>query len=638
MHGMRTNPLWAALRVAGSLWFGAMLLTLLLVAMACATVHESTYSAERALTDFYQSWWFQALLGFMALNVAAAVVVRYPFNRRQIGFIITHGSILLILGGALVTQKYGVEGDLVLAEGETGKTIVMRDDALSVVNRSTSARADVRLVSSDFRSVTPVDRPRAAIASLGGARVEIVRFVPDAVASERLVNDNPVPRAAVEFTVAEGQTTRAKWLFDGQTTNVGGQILAFRELPGEEQLQAALAEPAGGPAVGSGVVKAKYKGQSISAPLDDCMKRRVSIGDTGLTLQVTRYFADAVVGPDKRLMESSGQPNNPAIEMEIVGPNGTGRRVAFARFPDFQSKHPSQGTEDLAVTFETTGAVAIAARTEILVASGGIGSYVRRVTTDGSVSQQSVHTGDRIELPGSTGGIVLTRRLDHARVDRIFEPFAGQRENRWPALEVAVTGATSTATLWLEKHRPYPVTIDGTPFELAYSVATMPLGFDVMLNRFTVGRYPGEGRPRSFESQITITDAVSGRSQGRVISMNHPTSFGGFNFFQSSYQMDGRKVVSILSVSRDPGQPIVFTGYVTLILGMITVLATRVSSYRGGPPPSNGRTAGGNGRTVNLLGDASRCMNDGPRVATAWAHAQRTAPVVDERTASAGRR
>ena len=98
------------LRLMSSLWFAAVLLVALLAAMACATVYESMHGTERALWTFYKSWWFELLLALLAVNVAAALVVRYPFSRRQIGFFLTHSGILATLGGALVTKYAGIDG------------------------------------------------------------------------------------------------------------------------------------------------------------------------------------------------------------------------------------------------------------------------------------------------------------------------------------------------------------------------------------------------------------------------------------------------------------------------------------------------------------------------------------------------
>ncbi len=58
--------------------------------------------------------------------------------------------------------------------------------------------------------------------------------------------------------------------------------------------------------------------------------------------------------------------------------------------------------------------------------------------------------------------------------------------------------------------------------------------------------------------------------------MNNPTEYAGCSLFQSTYRTDGPQSVSFLSVSRDPGKPIVFAGYVAVLTGMVLVLGTRM--------------------------------------------------------------
>lgn len=149
-----------------------------------------------------------------------------------------------------------------------------------------------------------------------------------------------------------------------------------------------------------------------------------------------------------------------------------------------------------------------------------------------------------------------------------------------PAVLVEVNADTDTSKMWVQKYRPASVTIDITPYELVFRDKQVPLGFQVTLNRFRIGYYPGERRPRSFESQVTIVERATGRTQGRVISMNHPTKYGGYTLYQSSYRMDGNQTISYLSVVRDPGLPIVFAGYFIIMAGMVVALITRIVDQR----------------------------------------------------------
>jgi len=107
------------------------------------------------------------------------------------------------------------------------------------------------------------------------------------------------------------------------------------------------------------------------------------------------------------------------------------------------------------------------------------------------------------------------------------------------------------------------------------------LPFAVRLDDFQIDVYPGTQRPAMFRSRVTVRDA-SGAELPAVIQMNHPLSHGGYRFFQSSYQIQGGREMSILSVSKDPGQPIVFWGYGLLVLGMLVVLSTRITQRRSG--------------------------------------------------------
>lgn len=106
----------------GSLKIAVVLLTLIMIAMATGTMIESTRNTETAARYVYYSMWFQALLGLFALNVLFSLIDLFPWGTQRIGFILTHGSMLLILMGALVTDRAKIEGRMALWEGEESAT------------------------------------------------------------------------------------------------------------------------------------------------------------------------------------------------------------------------------------------------------------------------------------------------------------------------------------------------------------------------------------------------------------------------------------------------------------------------------------------------------------------------------------
>lgn len=117
------------------------------------------------------------------------------------------------------------------------------------------------------------------------------------------------------------------------------------------------------------------------------------------------------------------------------------------------------------------------------------------------------------------------------------------------------------------------------------------LPFTVKLDDFVMDTYPGTRMPSGFASHVQVTDRDTGKTFPARIWMNHELHHRGFALYQSSYQQQGGREMTILSVSKDPGQPIAFVGFITLVAGMILVLATRISQARMRERLAQGRAA-----------------------------------------------
>ncbi len=589
------------LHTVGSLWFAAVLLMLLSLALACATVFESSYGAERSLFTFYRSWWFTGSLALLAINVSAAIVVRFPISKAQIGFVLTHAGILLTLAGAVVTKYVAVDGQVGIAEEQTVDQFGSRDaETLIAVDRRDGSRQTLELDRSVVKGFSPRDFSKdSGELSFGGVRVGVNRYLPDSEHHDHMVNDNPVPRPAIQVSLESDMRAQPEWIFAGGTVRVGLTQIAFRVVPDQTELDRLLSEK---PVAGSektGMVKVTHAGADYSFPLPDCLSKSVPLGESGFTMKVLRYFPHATVGGDSKVVNSSPQPTNPAIEVEIVGPEGSDTWWAFSKFPDFKSIHGESEVDDVGVTFvapENAGP-----KTPIEILGTPDGRLFARFSRGGQVvSSQPIEIGADIETHLPHTGLRVHQHFDHARVAGDVESVDPVRKERVPAIEVRLANETTTDTMWLQKNKVSRASVDGVPFEMIYSESSIDLGFDLTLNKFEVGYYPGESRPRSFTSYVTITERSTGATHDRVISMNNPTDFGGYTLYQSSYRMTGGQTISFLSVARDPGVPIVFAGYIATIVGMIVVLIIRMKQRSQLPSPvarDRSRTgAGANGR------------------------------------------
>lgn len=106
-----------------TLKLAVIVLVLLTGSLAVATSLESYYDTPTAQYWVYQSWWFHALLGFLALNILIVALSRLPWKKKHIPFLLAHLGIEMVIFGSWITQNYGLDGNLRLAEGETGAMV-----------------------------------------------------------------------------------------------------------------------------------------------------------------------------------------------------------------------------------------------------------------------------------------------------------------------------------------------------------------------------------------------------------------------------------------------------------------------------------------------------------------------------------
>ncbi|HLA83237.1 MAG TPA: hypothetical protein VJL29_00465 [Thermoguttaceae bacterium] len=112
--------------------------------LAWATWVENAYGTAAVQFGIYQSWWFAALLALLGVNVLAAALIRFPWQRKQIGFLIVHAGILVLLAGCWISQKKGVHAELHLYEGDSGTQAMAEEQQLTLAVRRTGPRPDDR--------------------------------------------------------------------------------------------------------------------------------------------------------------------------------------------------------------------------------------------------------------------------------------------------------------------------------------------------------------------------------------------------------------------------------------------------------------------------------------------------------------
>jgi len=102
--------------------------------------------------------------------------------------------------------------------------------------------------------------------------------------------------------------------------------------------------------------------------------------------------------------------------------------------------------------------------------------------------------------------------------------------------------------------------------------------FYLVLNDFHLSRYPGSQAPSEFSSDVTVLDQSNNTEIEAKIYMNNTLSYGGYKFFQTSYDTD--ELGTQLTVNKDPGVEVTYIAYALLFLGLILNLFDKQSRFQ----------------------------------------------------------
>jgi cytochrome c-type biogenesis protein CcsB len=127
--------------------------------------------------------------------------------------------------------------------------------------------------------------------------------------------------------------------------------------------------------------------------------------------------------------------------------------------------------------------------------------------------------------------------------------------------------------------QPVSTNISGTDFTINYGSKIIEVPFSITLRDFILERYPGSNSPSSFASEVTVNDPSKNIEMPYRIFMNNILNYGGYRFFQSSYDKDEKGTV--LSVNHDYwGTMITYLGYAIMAAGLIYNFFSRNSRFR----------------------------------------------------------
>jgi len=567
------------LKLLGSLRIAVPLLIAIAAVLAWGTIYEARFGTAAVQRFVYHAWWFQALLGFLAVNLALAALERYPWQRRHLPFVLAHIGIILILMGGILGARFGVEGQMTIPEGQAEHVIETPGNVLVVHQPNPGMH---HIIPTQFETQAWVHEPNATIPiQLEGRSIQLTvdRYYPDAVTDERVTDGGAEENPAVHVLLERQEQQEEFWLLarDAERfgTGWGDAHVLFLE-PQTREFMEQLVEPGKATAAPRGVLSLRLPGMKAlrEIPVPEPLHQTVAVEGTPYRLTFEDYFPDFAITEDG-LVSRSAQPNNPAVSFTLTGPEGTDAYLLFALHPDFQTLHGFAHKIQAEVRYTHAASASLPPNAIAFIRAP---EHALLAVLTGSGDERTVikpvELGTSYTHPWLDYRFQVAAYYPHA----VLEQSITNRSNEVKAEALHLIGREGghTAEAWLSMRGSVELALGVEPVTIEYRPAQRELPVTIKLLDFRKIDYPGTQMASSFEADVELTDSQRGVILMRKISMNNPLRYRGYSFFQSSY-IEGPTETTVLSVRNDPGTPFVYAGFIIVMLGVVSMFVLRTS-------------------------------------------------------------
>jgi hypothetical protein len=634
-HRRETSSLWMAVHLLGSLNVAVVLLATIAALIAFATIMESRFDTAVARYYIYDNPLFTLWLIVLALNLLCAAFTRWPWQRKHVGFVVTHAGIILMLTGAMVGRAWGFEAFVTLDKNKPPEHQLITKDNVLTLGTSDGLRGEIPfdtemrpptearpftlpleksplklVVDHATEKLMPDDSLRASddtaapagvalhfvntgmnqnvAANLmlddeagtfdffGMAKVTMVDSLDEAHPMSTPKSSEPTPPAAAPRDETPFHETQVVFANSAQSTIIDTDSDA------RSGYQVTLAAAPGKPDEFEATVTG-LSGASKTLPVKDAGKGWTNLLGDGdpIMFRVAKYWPDFTM-KDNVPTTLSDQPHNPVVLVQVTGPT-----KLLPPAPPKPTPAAPPMPKGLAMR------IALAKEP---------GKIVYEMEREGKIEARgTAAVGDTIHLGWSKWEAKVDDVLPHAELHREMKEFAGDvtpmmASTLRPGIRAHLVAAdgTSGEAEWIPSGTSRELFTGHDYAWIGFGQRVIPLTFNITLENFEVPRDEGTDTPSNYISSVRFNDPVTGQTVRGTASMNEPAMFPGdfwrsllgwnYKFSQANWNPENLNETT-LQVLYDPGWPFKWVGSLGICIGialMFYFMPKRSAAERGG--------------------------------------------------------
>jgi hypothetical protein len=544
-----------------SLWMTIPILVVIAAILIFATFYDGldvTIGAVRK--DWYRSWWFNGLLGLLAVNLIACTVKRKPYQFWMWGYLKTHSGILLIIVGSMVSSMFKIYGDMPISKGGSLDYVQLEDQRELTLQWFGADKAYT--FPADFNWYRASEPNEVYEIPDSESRVRIKRFFPNVVRQPAKLPER------VEVVIHQGNMETPPFVIPvNKATPISGSPLNITFVNTSEERYLDLKN-----AGTEGSLEILIGEESLQIDVTQARTEVQPLPGDG-TLKVLEVYESLVIDEDGNVVDIAG---NPGIKIEVTHPTLGGTYFVLEGPPAgaFYSEGEKKGQ---------------AASFEILYQSPLKGSHFailrtpegwRYFTTSSKGDSVAGETelGGKVRLPFMPVKLEIEVRNYLSSTDVVARPVPPQENQAlYPALEIEFESGEERVSGFLlfdetpERDMSRDFAVGGRKLRATFS----PVKYRIMqmvlyLKDARQVNHPGTMNAAVFESDIVVEDLKTGLKHEATVGVNYPFTLRGYSFYQSGF--DGSnpdRPRSIFQVLHDPGTNIIYTGSFLTFSGTI---------------------------------------------------------------------